>query len=61
MIKNYYKPTPVKLRKFGDSLLAISTFIGEYAAFADQKWVAITAFGLGVLGKFMTNFWKQDV
>lgn len=60
MIKNYYKPTPKKMRQLGDSLLSVGAFIGSYAAFADQKWVAISAFILGVMGKFITNFWKDD-
>ena len=60
MTSNYYKPTPKKLRQLGDSLLAVGTFVGGYAAFADMKWVAITGFALGALGKFFTNFFKDE-
>ena len=60
MTSNYYKPTPKKWRQLGDSLLSVGTFVGSYAAFAEMKWVAIAAFALGVVGKFLTNFFKDD-
>ncbi len=56
----YYKPTPKKWRKFGDSLLAVSTFISAYAMTKDIQWIALTGLGIGVIGKFLTNFFTED-
>ena len=71
MIKNYYKPTPVKWRKFGDSCLAVGTMITTGGllgfdqikdVFGDHllKVIIGCAFLLGVAGKFMSNFFKED-
>jgi hypothetical protein len=60
MIKNkYYAPTPVKWRKLGDALLGISTTITGFAIYEEIKWIAITALILGVIGKFLTNFFSK--
>lgn len=60
MIKNkYYSPTPVKWRKLGDALLGVSTTITSFAIYEDIKGVAITALILGVVGKFLTNFFAD--
>jgi len=60
MIKNkYYSPTPVKWRKLGDALLGISTTITGFAIYEEIKWIAITALVLGVIGKFLTNFFSK--
>jgi hypothetical protein len=58
--KHYWKPTPVFWRKVGDSLLAASSFITTYALFSEMKWVAFTSLGIGVAGKFLTNFFKKE-
>ena len=57
---NYYKPTPNKWRKLGDALLGVSTTITGFSLYADLKWVAGVALALGVLGKFLTNFFTDD-
>lgn len=59
-MKNYYKPTPKKWRKLGDALLAISTFVASYAITEDYKIIAISGFIIGVIGKFLTNFFTAD-
>ena len=56
MIKGYYQPTPTKMRKLGDALLAASVTVTTFAIAADYKWVAISACIIGTLGKFLTNF-----
>ena len=58
--KEYYKPTPDKLRKFGDALLAVSSFITLYAIAEEYKWIALTGLGIGVAGKFLTNFFSEN-
>lgn len=60
MIKNkYYAPTPVKWRKLGDALLGVSTTITGFAIYEEIKWIAITALIMGVVGKFLTNFFSK--
>lgn len=58
-MKNYYLPTPKKWRKIGDTLLAVSTTITTYAIVEEIKWIAITALVLGVIGKFLSNFFTE--
>lgn len=71
MIKNYYKPTPKKWRKVGDAILAVSVAVtsGGLLAFdtlsqiftaKELKIIIGCAFALGVIGKFLTNFFKDD-
>ena len=57
---NYWKPTPVFWRKVGDSLLAAGTLAGTLAI-AENKWVGIGIFIACVIGKFITNFFKEEV
>ncbi len=71
MIKNYYKPTPKKWRILGDAILATGVFItgGGLMAFdtlnqifsdKELKVIIGAAFVLAVVGKFLTNFFKED-
>ena len=57
--KNYFKPTPTKWRKLGDALLGVALF-GIPSTLAGHEWVGVTMFGFGVVGKFLTNFFKED-
>ena len=57
--EKYYAPTPVKWRKLGDALLGVSTTITSYAIYEEVKWIALTALALGVVGKFLTNFFSK--
>ncbi len=57
----YSSPTPKKWRKLGDALLAISTMITTYAIADDwSKYAQLSALILGVIGKFLTNFFTED-
>jgi hypothetical protein len=57
----YASPTPAKWRKLGDSLLAISTLITTYAIADDwSKYAQLGALILGVVGKFLTNFFSEN-
>jgi hypothetical protein len=71
MMKNYWKPTPKKWRKLGDSLLAVATVIAiggiwqfdslkELFTTSELKVMIISSIILGVIGKFLTNFFKED-
>ena len=69
---NYWKPTPKKWRKRGDALLAVSTVlsIGGLWQFDNLKDVftsnelkimIVLSLVLGVIGKFLTNFFVEDI
>jgi hypothetical protein len=60
MKQNYFSPTPTKWRKLGDALLGVSTTITGFAIYEEAKWVAIAALLMGVVGKFLTNFFGED-
>ena len=57
--QKYYTPTPAKWRKLGDTLLGVSTTITGFAIYEEVKWVAITALAIGVVGKFLSNFFSE--
>ena len=68
---NYWKPTPKKWRKIGDSLLAVAALlsIGGLWQFdnlkdiftnTELKIMIILSILLGVAGKFLTNFFKES-
>ena len=59
MKKNYWHPTPKKWRKLGDALLGVA-LIGIPADLAGYKWVGITMFTIGIVGKFLTNFFTDE-
>ena len=71
ILSHYWKPTPKKWRKIGDAILAVGTFVtaGGLLAFdtmqqiyspKELKIIIGVAFVLGVLGKFLTNFFKEE-
>jgi hypothetical protein len=70
-MSNYYKPTPKKWRKIGDAILATATFVTAGGLIEYEKLKEIftpeqlkimigCAFALGVAGKFLTNFFKEE-
>lgn len=58
-LKGYYKPTPKKWRKIGDALLGVS-LIAIPAELSGYPWISISVFFIGVIGKFLTNFFSDD-
>ena len=71
MTSDYLKPTPIKCRKWGDSLLAIASVlaIGGLWQFDNLKDIftpleiksmIVSSIIFGVVGKFLTNFFKED-
>lgn len=58
--ETYYKPTPKNIRKWGDGLLGISTFISGFSMLGNERWLAITALAVGVAGKFLSNFFSES-
>lgn len=57
---DYWKPTPKKWRKVGDSLLAASTVITAAAIVGDYHTLGMIALSIGAVGKFLTNFFTED-
>jgi hypothetical protein len=53
-ISGYYKPTPTKFRKIGDALLIVSTIVSSQ--YPENPKVMIISQVVGLLGKFLTNF-----
>jgi hypothetical protein len=71
MTNRYWKPTPKKWRRIGDSLLAVASVlaIGGLWQFdnlkdiftpTEIKTMIVTSIAFGVIGKFLTNFFKED-
>lgn len=71
LVKSYWKPTPKKWRKWGDTLLAVSSVlaIGGLWQFDNLKDIftpfeikimIVTSIVLGVVGKFLSNFFKEE-
>lgn len=70
-MKYYWKPTPKKWRKLGDALLAVATVIAiggiwqydslkEIFTSQELKIMIVSSIVFGVVGKFLTNFFKDD-
>ena len=70
-LKNYYKPTPIKIRKLGDALLACAGLIGGGGILAydslkelytpkELKLIIGATLFIGIVGKFLTNFFSSD-
>lgn len=58
--KSYYKPTPIKMRKLGDALLAVSTTLSTIGVLTNHPYVAVAVLVTGVVGKFLTNFYSDE-
>jgi len=58
-VKGYYNNTPIFWRKLGDGLLAASAVITSSAIAGGNDILAYIALGLGVIGKFLTNFFAE--
>ena len=58
-MKKYYQPTPKKWRKLGDALLGVA-LVGIPTNLAGYTWISILLFTLGIVGKFLTNFFSED-
>ena len=57
--RSYMQPTPRNLRRLGDGLLAVATAITSAAIAGNNDILAYIALGIGVVGKFLTNFFAE--
>lgn len=58
--KRYFEPTPKRIRVFGDSLVASATFGASIAAMNGHAMVATVVMVVGVVGKFISNFFTDE-
>jgi len=59
-LKNYYAPTPKKWRKIGDALLAVALYAQTQEALTGYTTLMQTISILGLVGKFITNFFADE-
>jgi hypothetical protein len=62
LIANWKVPTPLKWRKIGTFFSIAADFIGTSTIIALPKfaWLGIVAFLAGLIGKELTNLFKED-
>lgn len=58
--KHYFKPTPKRVRIFGDSLAAASLFVSGLAIANGYEKIAIGIAVAGWVGKFTSNFFADE-
>lgn len=57
-LDGYYKPTPVKWRKVGDTVQDVAILAGSVVAViaSPPAWIPVAILVLGRIGKIITNF-----
>jgi hypothetical protein len=58
--KHYFKPTPKRVRIFGDSLAAAGTFGASIVVLNGHEVLGTVIMVIAVLGKFISNFFKDE-
>jgi hypothetical protein len=58
--KEYFKPTPKRMRVFGDSLAAAGTFGASIVILNGHPIVGTIIMVIGVVGKFISNFFSDE-
>jgi hypothetical protein len=58
--KEYFKPTPKKIRKIADSLSAAALAVSAYSFVSDYKVVAYIVLATAFIGKFLSNLFSED-
>lgn len=59
-ISSYWKPTPKKIRKLADALLAAVTFSGTTVILNGYPVLGTVMFVIGFVAKFLSNFFEED-
>lgn len=59
-LKQYFKPTPKRIRIFGDSLAAAGTFGASIAVLNGHPIVGTVIMVVAVVGKFISNFFTDE-
>lgn len=58
--KQYFQPTPKRIRIFGDSLAAAGTFGASIVILNGHPLIGTIIMGLAVVGKFISNFFSDE-
>lgn len=58
--KQYFLPTPKKLRVLGDALVALGTAAGSWTIVEGNPQAGTFIVVISVLGKFLSNFFTDD-
>lgn len=58
--KDYFKPTPKRIRVFGDSLAAAGTFGAGIAVLNGHPILGTIVMGAAIVGKFISNFFTEE-
>lgn len=59
-LKSYFKPTPKRLRVFGDSLAAAGTLGASIAVLNGHPIAGTVIMVVAVIGKFISNFFSDE-
>lgn len=57
---NYFKPTPKRIKIFGDSLAGSAVFIATISMVSGYEKIAIAVAVTGMVGKFLSNFFADE-
>jgi asparagine N-glycosylation enzyme membrane subunit Stt3 len=58
--QHYWAPTPKKIRKIADAILAGVVFAGSTASLNGHPIVGTVIFSLGVIAKIVSNFFTEE-
>jgi hypothetical protein len=56
----YWKPTPKKIRKVADAIVAATTFSGSAVVLNGHPLAGTIIFVLGFVAKVVSNFFEED-
>jgi hypothetical protein len=59
-LKEYFKPTPKKVRKIADSLSAAALAVSAFTFTADYKIAAYVTLASAFVGKFLSNLFSEE-
>lgn len=59
-IKQYFKPTPKKIRTAADAIVAAATFAGSMIVLNGDPKVGTAIFIIGVVAKFISNLFAEN-
>jgi hypothetical protein len=57
--KEYWAPTPKKIRKIADAVVAAATFSGTLLSLNDNVKVGTSIFIAGFIAKILSNFFSK--
>lgn len=60
-LREYFKPTPKRLRVLGDSLAAAGTFGAGIVILNGEPKLGTIIMVIAVVGKFISNFFSDEI